>query len=100
VGEASPSQAGAAGNLSSAPSGAVLNSRRFNFGDDEAGLLGVGIWDVLERRESYHFCLVAEPSGLVEQLELVIAGMALVVMFSARLPRKEPLTERTASRDR
>lgn len=29
-----------------------------------------------------------------------MAGMALVVLFSVRLPLMEPLTERTASRDR
>lgn len=100
VGEMSPSHAGAASILSSVPLVAALNNRRFKVGDDEAGLLGIGIWEDLERMASYHLCLVAEPAGLEQQLELVVAGMALVAVFSARRPFSEPLTERTASRDR
>lgn len=96
----SPSQAAAASNFSPVPTVAALNSLRFKVGEDEDGLLGMGIWEVLERMESYHLCLVAEPSGLEEQLVLDVAGMALVAVFSARRPFKEPLTERTASRDR
>lgn len=100
MGETSPSQAGAASNFSSVPTVAVLNNRRFKVGDDEDGLLGIGIWEVLERMESYHLCLVAEPTGLDEQVVLDVAWMALVAMFSARRPFMEPVTERTASRDR
>lgn len=87
-------------NFSSGSSATVLNKRRFKVGDDEAGL-GIGIWEVLlERMESNHLCLEAEPTGLEEQLELDVAGMALVAGFSALRPFKDPLTERTASRDR
>lgn len=82
------------------PSVTALNNRRFRVGDDEAGLLGIGIWEDLERMESYHLCLVAEPTGLEEQLELDVAVMPLVAVFSARRPFMEPLTERTASRER
>lgn len=49
--------------------------------------------------ESYHLCLAAEPTGLDEQLELEAAGMTFVAVTRARCPFKEPLTERTASRD-
>lgn len=82
------------------PSVTALNNRRFRVGDDEAGLLGIGIWEDFERMESYHLCLVAEPTGLEEQLELDVAVMVLVAVFSARRPFMEPLTERTASRER
>ena len=77
-----------------------MNNRRFRVGDDEDGLVGIGIWEDFERMESYHLCLVAEPTGLEEQLELDVAVMALVAVFSARRPFMEPLTERTASRER
>lgn len=96
----SPSHAGADSIFSLVASVAALNKRRFKIGDDGAGLLGIGICEALERRELYHLCLVVEPPGLEEQLELGVAGMALVTMFSARRPFREPLTERTASRDR
>lgn len=82
------------------PSVAALNNRRFRVGDDDTGLLGIGIWEDFERMESYHLCLVAEPTGLEEQLELDVAGTALVALFSACRPFMEPLTERTASRER
>lgn len=100
MGETSPSHVAVSSVCSSAPLAAVLNKRLFRVGDDEAELLGIGICEALERMESYHLRFVAEPTGLEEQVELEVAGMELVAEFSTRRPFIEPMTERTASRDR